>query len=363
MKKIFIWGLLAISGYATAETVVADSLLRATVYVDIARAGDRVVAVGDRGQIIYSDDEGSTWQQASSPSGVMLTAVCFADARHGWAVGHDAVVMGTRDGGQSWAIQYSDALGSNEDAEAGDEASFDDEYEDDLYGDDLYSDDLYGDADIGPVDTSGAPLLDIRCASAEQATAVGGYGYVVETRDGGQSWHRAGEGFANHEGWHFYSLIALTERPDTLLIVGEKGTLYRSQDDGSSWEALDSPYHGTFFGALSAAGDGSVEEAGAAALLVFGLQGNIWRSPDQGDSWQRIPSGVRSGINAGVVLDNGAIVLVGNAGALLTSRDQGRTFSRQYVAGRQTISSVLARKGGGVIIVGAGGVRVLDNIL
>ena len=365
MKKIFALGLLACSGYAAAETVATDPLLRATVYVDIARAGDRVVAVGDRGQIIYSDDEGSNWQQASSPTGVMLTALCFADARHGWAVGHDAVVMGTRDGGQNWSIQYSDALGSGDDdlEESFEDDNSDDLYADDLYDDDLYGDDLYGETDALPVDTSGAPLLDVRCASAQQATAVGGYGYVVETRDGGASWQRAGEGFSNHDGWHFYSLTGLAGAPDTLLITGEKGTLYRSQDNGASWTALESPYHGTFFGALSLAGESDADGSGAGVLLAFGLQGNIWRSHDQGDSWQRIASGLRSGINAGVVLEDGTILLVGNAGALLTSRDQGKTFSRQYVSGRQSISSVLARKGGGVIIVGAGGVRVLDNIL
>lgn len=365
MKRILALGVLAVCGAVSAETTATDPLLRATVYVDIARAGDRVVAVGDRGQIIYSDDEGSSWQPANSPTGVMLTAVCFADARHGWAVGHDAVVLGTRDGGQNWSLQYSDVLGAsaNEDDSAGLEDDYDDDlYADDLYGDNLYDDDLYGDAEDGPVDTSGAPLLDVYCASSQQATAVGGYGYMVETRDGGESWQRAGQGFANHEGWHFYSLTALADKPETLLITGEKGTLYRSQDNGASWDALESPYHGTFFGALSVAGSGAGQDK-TSLLLAYGLQGNIWLSRNDGESWERIASGVRSGINAGVVLDDGAILLVGNAGALLTSRDHGKTFARQYVPGRQTISSVLARKGGGVIIVGAGGVRVLDNLL
>src|SRR5690554_871087 len=46
---------------------------------DIARAGNRVVAVGEHGNIIYSDDGGSQWQQARVPVSVNLTAVTFVD--------------------------------------------------------------------------------------------------------------------------------------------------------------------------------------------------------------------------------------------------------------------------------------------
>src|SRR5690606_13540205 len=142
MKKTVALGLLAISAVVQANGVVpaTDPLLRGSIYVDLARAGDRVVAVGDRGHIIYSDDEGQHWRQAETPTSVLLTAVCFADAEHGWAVGHDAVVLGTRDGGATWVLQYSDAL--DDGAEALDDEALSDE---ELYNDDIYSDDLYSD--------------------------------------------------------------------------------------------------------------------------------------------------------------------------------------------------------------------------
>ncbi|MDO6748847.1 WD40/YVTN/BNR-like repeat-containing protein, partial [Gilvimarinus sp. 1_MG-2023] len=73
--------------------------------LDITQAGERLVAVGAFGHILYSDDQGASWQQAQVPVSVTLTAVSFADARHGWAVGHDGIILATEDGGLNWRKQ------------------------------------------------------------------------------------------------------------------------------------------------------------------------------------------------------------------------------------------------------------------
>ena len=67
-----------------------------------AVAGQRLVAAGARGHIVYSDDRGASWQQAKVPVSADLTALHFVDARQGWAVGHEGVVLHTADGGASW---------------------------------------------------------------------------------------------------------------------------------------------------------------------------------------------------------------------------------------------------------------------
>ena len=56
------------------------------------------------------------------------------------------------------------------------------------------------------------------------------------------------------------------------------GLLFRSSDGGQNWTVLDSPYHGSFFDIAY--------EAATGALLVVGLRGNIFRSLDNGESWQ-----------------------------------------------------------------------------
>jgi photosystem II stability/assembly factor-like uncharacterized protein len=83
---------------AEIEPLAATSLL-----LDLGLAGKRLVAVGERGHVLLSDDQGATWRQARSvPTRDMLTAVYFVDADYGWAVGHDETILNTTDGGETW---------------------------------------------------------------------------------------------------------------------------------------------------------------------------------------------------------------------------------------------------------------------
>ena len=86
--------------YAMIMPKASTSLL-----LDIAAAGERLVAVGERGHIVYSDDDGENWTQAQVPTSVMLTRVFFLDDSQGWAVGHDGHVLFTRDAGTNWELQ------------------------------------------------------------------------------------------------------------------------------------------------------------------------------------------------------------------------------------------------------------------
>lgn len=349
MRAIVIGGaalLAALSvpvGAATSEG--KSPVVSALTYLDAARAGTRLVAVGDRGNILLSDDEGQNWSSANSPVGVLLTSVCFADAKHGWAVGHDAVVLGTSDGGQNWSLQYSDPFGGTEDDIAQDDA---DNYDDIDY--DNYDD--YGDEDsVQAVDTSGAPLLDVMCESADRAVAVGGYGYFIETTDAGATWNKRNADMPNADGWHLYDIERVADT-STLFVAGEKGTLLRSRDNGVSWQKLVSPYGGTFFG-ITVAGD---------VVLIHGMQGKIFASRDGGNKWREVKSGVTRAINDGVVLSDGTIILVGQSGAVLVSHDNGNSVALQYLKDRETVSSLLPLTGGDLLMVGERGINVINGI-
>lgn len=320
-------------------------LIGSMTYLDAARAGVRVVAVGDRGSIVYSDDEGATWQQAATSSDVLLTAVCFVDARRGWAVGHDAVVLVTEDGGTSWTQQYSDVLGA--DPADVQEESADEDYDDyDNYDD--YDD--YGD-DAAMVDTSGAPFLDVFCGSHDHVVAVGGYGYVIESTDGGVSWVRRSSDMPNPDGWHLYDIARIPDT-STLLVAGEKGTLLRSRDNGASWQKLKSPYEGTFFGITVTEG----------VVLVHGMQGKVWATRDAGNSWRQIKTGVSRAVNDGVVLSDGTIVLVGSSGTVLVSHDNASSLALQYLPDRESVSGVVSLNDGGLLMVGDQGINIVHGI-
>ena len=88
------------AGEQVSTTLACKSLL-----LDSTRAGSRLLVAGARGVILYSDDQAATWQAAAVPLQTLITRLYFTDARHGWAVGHDAAIMRSHDGGASWEVR------------------------------------------------------------------------------------------------------------------------------------------------------------------------------------------------------------------------------------------------------------------
>mgnify|MGYP006286752927 CR=1 FL=1 len=352
--------LLLLTGPLVAAPLTQESpRVNAMTWLDLTRIGDRIVAVGERGNVLYSDDEGETWRLGETPGKAMLTAVCFADRSHGWAVGHDAVVWATDDGGETWQQQYSDPLNGDEGEEEEDTGGQADDGGGQMSMQDLYSDDasgsdegMYSGGGMAP-DTSGAPFLDVWCDTDEHVMAVGGYGYMLETEDGGAQWNKRMRDLDNPDGWHLYSIRAIPRGDGTLLIAGEQGTLFRSRDHGQSWERLEAPYEGSYFGITAAQRD---------TVLIHGMQGNVWLTRDLGENWKRIKTGVSRGINDGARLGDGSIVLVGNSGIALTSHDNGSSLSLRYTAERETLSAVLPLRDGGVLVAGTDGLQKIREL-
>src|SRR3989344_304981 len=105
---IYVAAAIAAAGAGCAFAQVGDALQRPALSVKApqravllaaAAAGQRLVAVGERGVVALSDDRGVTWQQAACPVSVSLTMVRFADERHGVAVGHGGTGLTTSDAG------------------------------------------------------------------------------------------------------------------------------------------------------------------------------------------------------------------------------------------------------------------------
>ncbi|HET6802643.1 MAG TPA: glycosyl hydrolase, partial [Casimicrobiaceae bacterium] len=110
LRKAAILALLGAACTAVAEPAPADvpqafrvaQPTRAPL-IGVARAGPRLVAVGDYGVVVLSDDAGTTWRQARAvATRDLLTAVTFVDANRGFAVGHGGTILRTDDGGESW---------------------------------------------------------------------------------------------------------------------------------------------------------------------------------------------------------------------------------------------------------------------
>lgn len=322
-KALSLCSVLSIVIFAAAPLqaqTATDSAVRYSIespkaveklLLDVTRVGSRLVAVGDRGHILYSDDNGASWNQAKVPTRQMLTAVFFVDDQHGWAVGHDAQILASNDGGVTWVKQFEDL-----------------ERE--------------------------APLLDVWFKDRNSGYAVGAYGALLETTDGGANWADVSDRLDNEDGYHLNAIVAVKDAG--LFVVGELGGMFRSPDWGQTWETLEGPYEGSLFGALGSGETGS--------LLVYGLRGHLFRSADFGNSWQRIELNtphngpLEFGLADGNRLADGSIVVVGHGGTVLKSSDDGRTFSLLNRVDRLSLAGVTALDNGNLILVGQGGVHV-----
>ncbi|MFG0412705.1 WD40/YVTN/BNR-like repeat-containing protein [Pseudomonas sp. zjy_8] len=291
--------------YSTESAKASQSLL-----IDATHAGKRLVVVGDRGHILFSDDQGSTWTQARVPTRQLLTAVFFLDDKRGWAVGHDAQILASSDGGATWSKQFEDLARE-------------------------------------------APLLDVTFLDAQHGFAVGAYGALLETTDGGQHWQDVAERLDNPDQLHLNGIAQV--RDAGLFIVGEQGGMFRSTDNGQTWAKVQGPYEGSLFGVIGT--------ARPQTLLAYGLRGNLFRSSDFGDSWQPIElkaarGTLEFGLAGATLVDDGSLVLVGNGGSVLRSTDNGQTFSVYNRADRLALAGVSGLANGGLLLVGQGGVHL-----
>jgi photosystem II stability/assembly factor-like uncharacterized protein len=289
---------------------VESSKAVSSLLLEVAHAGERLVAVGDRGHILYSDDQGKNWVQARVPTRQLLTAVQFVDARRGWAVGHDALILVSEDGGQSWSRQFEDR-----------------ERE--------------------------APLLDVWFKDRDTGFATGAYGTLLTTTDGGRNWQDISDRLDNEDQYHLNGIAAIKD--SGLFIVGEAGTMFRSRDEGQSWERLEGPYQGSLFGVIGT--------ARPSTLLAYGLRGNLFRSTDFGDTWTQVElAAARGPLEFGLanasLLSDGSLVLVGNGGSVVRSRDDGQSFEVFNRPDRISLAGVTANDQGNLVLVGQGGVRL-----
>lgn len=311
---------------------VSSPLAERSLLTAVSAQGQQVVAVGERGHIVVSQDGGNTWQQAASPVSVTLTCVQMVDALHGWAGGHGGVILHTADGGRTWAKQLDGrgviaALARSPELTPA----------------------LRELAQQWAGEGPDKPFLDLHFSDARHGLAVGAYGMALATDDGGKSWQSLMHRIPNPENRHLY---AIAVRGDTLYLAGEQGLLLRAAQHDSAFERLPSPYGGSFFNlAVSPSG----------TLLALGLRGNLYRSEDEGRSWARLDTGSRHSLTSSTVLPDGTVLLVDEAGTGWLSDRTAQQFRPVRFARASAWSGVaVARAGAGsepqLVLVGMRGV-------
>jgi photosystem II stability/assembly factor-like uncharacterized protein len=301
----------------------------------VTRAGQRLVAVGERGTVLLSDDHGASWRQAPVPLQATLTTVCFINDKTGWAAGHLGVILRSDDAGASWHKQL-DGLQAAALMLRAAQASGDDK--------------AIANAQRWVEEGADKPFFDLEFIDAQRGFAVGAYGQMFATVDGGKTWASVAQRLPNPKSLHLYGLRA---HGNTLLIAGEQGLLLRSSDGGQSFGALASPYKGSFFGLLRTAGD---------AWVAYGLRGSAYRSLDAGTQWEKLDTGLPMAVGAGTALADGGFVLMSQAGDVLRSRDAGLALQRTPAREPVPVSGVAIAADGSLVLASLRGMRRLPAL-
>jgi photosystem II stability/assembly factor-like uncharacterized protein len=279
------------------------------VLLDLALAGRRLVAVGERGHVLLSDDAGKAWRQARSvPTRTLLTAVHATSERQLWACGHGGVIVGSSDAGETWTLADGRADGPD-------------------------------------------VLLAIRVQPDGQGLAVGGFGAARSTADGGRSWKpvtlidgEAGERHLNR---------ILLSAGGSWLIPAEGGHVLRGSGSAGAlrWQAVKTPYAGSLWCGL---------QLGNGVLVVGGMRGNLVRSADDGRSWQHQAVPEAGSFTAGLALPDDRPLLVGVDGTVVRGDATASSFRLHRLDDRVTLTAVARLPDARLVATSLAGARPLD---
>jgi len=346
-------GWAAAGDFLTQPAFVSDDL-SAIAVMDIERIGTRLVAVGERGMIMFSDDQGRTWKQAQVPVRTTLTALCFSSPENGWAVGHESTLLHSRDHGETWekifdgcrvntmmvnAMQVVVEQKKEQLMQAPESEKFDlnlqlEDARTNLRG--------FQETQIeGPIQ----PLLDVWFADQSEGLLIGAFGIILRTTDGGSTWTPLLDRINNPMGYH---LAGFARSENGYFIFGEAGGMFHSDDHGQHWESLPSPYEGSFFGALNS--------HGGKLVAGFGLRGSLVISYDGGVTWDYQKLGVGAALNGAALLLDNQFVIVGMAGEIYVG-SESHTGIHIVKTGFPACMAVADAGDGYLVLAGLKGVR------
>lgn len=341
MCLLLLQGVARADGYfdvldqpARVSALAANSAL-----AGVARAGARLVAVGQRGHIVYSDDGGQHWQQAAVPVSCDLTAVNFSSPSQGWAVGNDGVILHSSDGGVTWRkqldgrqigpllIEHYQALARAE--PANEQWPL-----------------LVAEGRRQVEQGADKPLLDVWFANDQLGYAVGVFNLILRTTDGGKHWMPFQDRTDNPQGFH---LNAIAATGDALYIAGEQGLLRKWDAAQQRFVAVPTPYQGSFFGVLGKPGE----------VIAYGLRGNLLRSTDGGRNWIAQDSGLHTSITAGLVDTDGHYRLFTQGGQMLVSQGNGAQLQWRHEPEPLPVTGAAQTADGAMLVVGTRGASTL----
>lgn len=254
---------------------------------------EKGVAVGDNGDIIYSEDGGITWKPAkvnvNTVGIVNLSDICFSDDKTGWIVGAEGPsrttwLLKTTDSGISWVKQRTEEIGTD-----GSRIWFDDK------GNGLIL--TYGGSNI------------------------------YSTNDNGITWNKISldpRVSGMHRGWHIFD-------EKHIIISEEEGLLAETEDIGKNWKIIETGFNDFTSSDVFFSDD---KKNG----WIVGDKGRILHTANYGKTWYEQKSGIKNYLDRVQFIDNNTGYIVGMAiyrqsacadynGVLLYTEDGGENWT------------------------------------
>jgi len=195
------------------------------------------------------------------------------------------------------------------------------------------------------------PLFAVHFLDVQRGVAVGLWSLVLTTADGGKSWQVRQLPPPPGGKKADLNLTALfADGKGTLYATAERGFVLRSADAGATWTYLATGYNGSFWGGIALSDE---------VLLVGGQRGNVYRSADAGRSWTRVDIGSQNSVT-GFARQGEAVLAVGLDGLQARSSDGGRSFTSAQRPDRLSLTAALATEGGGWITASRRGLFRVD---
>ena len=296
MRWLVTCALAALAAGAAANrsgealSLVRSGLPHDALY-DLTFVGATGIAVGHHGQLLLSEDGGEAWAAIAPIDDAALLAVDAHDGR--------MVVVGQQGRIFSGADARSLSVAESPTAER---------------------------------------LLSVALHESGLAVAVGGFGAVVISEDGGATWE------ARHLDWtelqpdgleaHLYD--ASISDDGEVLICGEFAMILASNDRGQTWQVRHQGDASLFAMRIDGQGLG----------FAVGQEGTVLRTRDAGATWQPLATGSRANLLDVWHSKEDEVVAIGIR-ALLRSPDQGQTWAS--VGGRAVERSWYAALAPGVV--------------
>lgn len=313
MAMAVLIALGALQAFAPRETppLAATRLAVEHMHLNsLALSKASIIAGGELGTLLFSTNQGKDWQRSSVnvERQALINQISFAaDGMFGMAVGHEGMILRTRDGGLSWH-----------------ELTFDEE--------------------------NGEPLMSVAQLPSKEWIAVGAFGRALRSDPQGEQWAPLALPAAV-EDKHMNRIVGSADG-QRWLIVGERGLLLRSDDAGQSWTLIAPFYDGSLYNVI-ALPDG--------AWLAYGMRGHIFRSDDGNAPWIDSDMPVPVSFFGHSVTAEGKIILVGQGSVLATSTDGGRHFSLGRAKGRATLTDLLLFPDGQGLIASDAGLQPFSS--